>query len=468
VNKNIIIVASITLALGLGGGYWLASRHMDMSMKMDTSGQAHKADNRKKPLFYRNPMNPTVTSPVPAKDNMGMDYIPVYADDASGSSAPGTVVINPTVEQSIGVRTTAASRKEISRTIQTVGRVDFDEELLTRLHPKISGWIEKLFVDETGAAVKPDTMLLSIYSPQLVASEEEYLLALKNVETLKASPFPDIRRGAEDLLRSSRERLELLDVPAHQMEKLKKTRKIMKALHIHSPATGIVLKVGAREGQHVTPNTELYAIADLSRVWAYVDVYEYEIPWVRLHDKAEMHLAALPGRTFRGKITYIYPYLDPKTRTNKVRLEFDNTEGLLKPDMFADVTIRASRKASAIVIPSEAIIRTGRIPKVFVKTGKGRFEPRSVRLGLQNNGETEILDGVKSGELVVTSAQFLIDSESSLKEAAAKMVAPKKSITEVPGHREKKDMNMSGMKMDGMDMKGMKMPGMPKKGMNHE
>jgi len=460
-NKKIIGVAMITLALGVGGGYWLASRHMDMSMKMntDTSGKDQKADSGRKPLFYRNPMHPTVTSPVPAKDNMGMDYIPVYADDASGSSVPGTVVINPTVEQSIGVRTALASRKEISRTIQTVGRVDFDEELLTRLHPKISGWIEKLFVDETGAAVKPDTMLLSIYSPQLVASEEEYLLALKNVETLKASPFPDIRQGAEDLLRSSRERLELLDVPAHQVEKLKKTRKIMKMLHIHSPATGIVLKVGAREGQHVTPNTELYAIADLSRVWAYVDIYEYEIPWVRLHDKAEMRLAALPGRTFKGKITYIYPYLDPKTRTNKVRLEFDNTQGLLKPDMFADVSIQASRKASAIVIPSEAVIRTGRTPKVFVKTGKGRFEPRNVRLGLETNGETEILEGVKSGELVVTSAQFLIDSESSLKEAAAKMVAPKKAVpTKTPSHKEKKDMKMDGMKM----------PGMPAKEMKHE
>jgi len=459
--KKIIAVAIITLALGAGGGYWLASRHMDVSMGMDTSVKDSKADNRKKPLYYRNPMNPTVTSPVPAKDNMGMDYIPVYADDASDGSVPGTVVIDPTVEQSIGVRTALASRKEISRTIQTVGRVDFDEELLTRLHPKISGWIEKLFVDETGAAVKPDTMLLSIYSPQLVASEEEYLLALKNVETLKASPFPDIRQGAENLLRSSRERLELLDVPAHQVEKLKKTRKIMKALHIHSPATGIILRVGAREGQHVTPNTELYAIADLSRVWAYVDIYEYEIPWVRLHDKAEMHLAALPGQTFKGKITYIYPYLDPKTRTNKVRLEFDNTEGLLKPDMFADVSIRASHRVNAIVIPSEAIIRTGRIPKVFVKTGKGRFEPRNVRLGLQTNGETEILEGIKNGELVVTSAQFLIDSESSLKEAAAKMVAPKKADSPQRHEDTKKD-------MQGMDMKNMKMPGKPMKETSHE
>lgn len=459
---------ALILLVGMGAG-WAGARWLAAPSSMQENAQQTKGE--RKPLFYRNPMNPTVTSPVPAKDAMGMDYIPVYADDAGDADqAPGTVVINPTVEQSIGVRTAKAVKKTISRTIQTVGRVGYDEELLIRLHPKVSGWIEKLFVDETGAVVRPDTMLLSIYSPQLVASEEEYLLALRNVETLKASPFPDIRKGAEDLLRSSRERLELLDVPAHQIRKLEKTRKIMKSLHIHSPAAGIVLNIGVREGQHVTPATELYAIADLSRVWVYVDVYEYELPWVREGDAADMRLDSLPGRVFKGKITYIYPYLDAKTRTNKVRLEFDNADGLLKPDMFADVSIHASRRLDAVVIPSEAVIRTGKAPKVFVRTGKGTFEPRDVRLGVNTNGETQILAGVKPGEEVLTSAQFLIDSESSLKEAAAKMVAPKK--------RKDAGKAMKGMPMEGMDMgaaqghqgtkKDMKMPSMSKKDRSHE
>jgi len=490
----------LILLIGAGAG-WTGARWL--TSLSATQGPAKQASSERKPLFYRNPMNPTVTSPVPAKDAMGMDYIPVYADDAGGADqAPGTVVINPTVVQSIGVRTTKAVRKTISRTIQTVGRVGYDEELLIRLHPKVSGWIEKLFVDETGAVVKPDTMLLSIYSPQLVASEEEYLLALKNLETLKASPFEDIRKGAEDLLRSSRERLELLDVPAHQIRTLEETRRIMKSLHIHSPAAGIVLKVGVREGQHVTPATELYDIADLSRVWVYVDVYEYELPWVRTGDEADMRLDAMPGRTFRGKITYIYPYLDAKTRTNKVRLEFDNREGLLKPDMFADVSIRASRRLDAVVIPSEAVIRTGRTPKVFVRIDKGTFEPRDVRLGVNTDGETQILAGVKPGEEVLTSAQFLIDSESSLKEAAAKMVAPRKRAAEnakkheamkgmkmpgmsgntPPGNKgtkkgmDVKDMDMSGMEMSPpqgrngprKDMQGMSMPSSPKQEMKHE
>jgi len=440
-NKKLAGVAVITLALGLGTGYWLA-----MQKGAKVTG---KSTEQGKPLFYRNPMNPTVTSPVPAKDNMSMDYIPVYADDGNGRvSSSGTVKIDPTVVQSIGVRTALASRKKISRTIQTVGRLDYDEELMTRLHPKINGWIDNLFVSDTGIYVKKNTMLLAIYSPELVTSEEEYLLALENYATLKESPFPDIRKGAKDLLRSSRERLELLDVPAHQMAQLTRTRKVMKNLHIHSPFPGIVVSIGVREGQFVTPTTELYRIADLSKIWAYVDVYEYELPWVAVGDEAEMRLDALPGRVLKGKITYIYPYLDPKTRTNKVRLEFANPGRLLKPDMFADVTIMANRKLNALVIPSSAVIRTGKTPKVFVRTGKGRFEPRNVRIGVSTDNQTQILAGIAPGERIVTSAQFLIDSESSLNEAAAKMVAPKKQpTTETQSHGEKKDMGMSGMKM---------------------
>jgi len=451
-NKKIIGVAIITLALGAGSGYWIASRNTTPSATMASSGQ--QAKGKRKPLFYRNPMHPTVTSPVPAKDNMGMDYIPVYADEGKGpATAPGTVRISPTVVQNIGVRTAIAVRKQISHRIQTVGRVGYDEERMTRLHPKINGWIDKLFVSDTGTPVKRNTMLLALYSPELVTSEEEYLLALKNAETLQNSPFPDIRKGAEDLLRSSRERLQLLDVPEHQMKLLTTKRKVMKNLHIHSPFPGIVIHIGAREGQYVTPKTELYRIADLSKLWVYVDVYEYELPWVRLVDVANMRLTAIPGRTFKGKITYIYPYLDPKTRTNKVRLEFDNSEGLLKPDMFADVTIMTKRTINAVVIPTEAVLRTGETPRVFVVRAPGMFTPRNVRIGVSTDKETQILAGVAAGERVVTSAQFLIDSESSLNEAAAKMVAPKKAGSPQRHKDTKKDMDMSGMQLPGKLMK---------------
>jgi Cu(I)/Ag(I) efflux system membrane fusion protein len=203
---------------------------------------------------------------------------------------------------------------------------------------------------------------------------------------------------------------------------LKKTLTIKKAIHIHSPAAGIVIRIGAREGQYVTPQTELYAIADLSKVWVLVDIYEDEFPWVQIGDQALMSITALPGRTFQGTLSYIYPYAESRTRTIKVRMEFDNRELLLKPDMFADVTIDASAVSDAIAVPSEAIVRSGIREQVFIQRAPGKFEPRAVSLGVSSEGWTQIVEGIEPGELVVVSAQFLIDSESKLREAAAKML----------------------------------------------
>ena len=200
---------------------------------------------------------------------------------------------------------------------------------------------------------------MSIYSPQLVISQQEYILALHNLNALEQSPIEDIRRGAEELVHSSRERLKLLDVPAHQLHDLTHHHTIQKSLHIHTPAEGIVINIGAREGQYVTPATELYMIADLSTVWVYAEIYEYELPWVKVGDLVEMHVTGVPGRVFKGHLAFIYPYAEAKTRTIKVRLAFDNAELLLKPDMFAEVTIYASKQESALVIPSEAVIRSG-------------------------------------------------------------------------------------------------------------
>ncbi len=460
-NIKIIMVAAITLALGLAGGYWLAGMQKGDGMDMATDGSSEggrkvlfyrnpmnpaitspvpaqdemgmdyipvyaeeEKPKEKKVLFYRNPMNPAITSPVPAQDEMGMDYIPVYAEEDSGSSKEpaGTVKIDPVVVQNIGVRTAMAEQRTLSHRIHAVGRVDYDEERLTRLHPKVDGWIDELFVDKTGEFVKMDTILLGLYSPQLVSSQQEYLIALNNRENLEGSSFKDIRDGAEELVRSSRERLELLDVPEHQIRELEKTRKIKKSLHIHSPFDGIVMKVGVRDGLYVTPATELYMLADLSKIWVYVDIYENELPWVKLGDTAEMKVAGIPGEVFTGKITYVYPYLESKTRTNRIRLEFDNQDLRLKPEMFANVTIMASRQVNAIVVPSEAIVRSGTDEQIFVVRAPGKFEPRKVILGVSADGLTQILSGVKAGEEVVTSSQFLIDSESKLREATAKMM----------------------------------------------
>jgi len=474
--KNIGMMIAVLIA-GLAGGYFFSGMQHEgpVSAKAKSAVKGNgPCANGAQPLTWRNPMNPSVTSPSPAKDPMGMDYVPVCAEDAAGSGPAGTVKIDPTVTQDIGVRVSKAERKNLSRAITTVGRITFDETKLVTLHPKVDGWVDKLFVDKTGESVDRGTMLLAFYSPQLVATQEEYLLALSNWKQLKDSPYADIREGSKRLLDSSLDRLRFFDVAEHQIRTLQKTHKVYKSMHIHAPAAGVVTKIGVREGAHVTPMSELYQIADLSRVWVLADLYEHEIGWVKEGDQARLSIASLPGRDFTGKITYIYPYLDPKTRTNKVRIEFDNAEGLLKPDMFGDVSITASSVKPGLYIPREAVLITGKKAHVFVQTEPGRFEPRTVKTGTRTEGLVEILEGVKDGELVVTSGQFLIDSESSIREAAAKMVAPKSltakeqasvlPVRDRPANIKRK--GNQGIKMDGMNMKGMDMNGLQMDGMD--
>ncbi len=437
-NKSVIITAVAMLLIGLVSGYWFAGG--------STDAPGVTAETERKPLFYRNPMNPTVTSPVPAKDSMGMDYVPVFADDASNEKdIAGTVKVDPVVVQNIGVRTAVAKRTSITRTVRAVARVDFDEEGMARLHPKVEGWVEELRVDKTGESVEKDAVLLSIYSPKLVSTQQEYLLALNNLQGLQSSPNEDIKRGAEELVESSRERLLLFDVPEHQIRALEQTRKIQKNLHIHSPVAGTVISIGAREGQYVTPQTELYMVVDLSRVWVFVDIYEYELPWVQVGDEVEMTLAGVPGRTFAGKLDYIYPYAESRTRSIKVRLIFENPELLLKPEMFAEVAIKSDKIIDAIVIPAEAVIRSGQSDRVFVVRAPGKFEPTTVKLGFQSAGQVAVLEGIEEGDEVVVSGQFLVDSESSLREATMKMMEA--GDTSSSAGTEKGD-------MDDMDMGG--------------
>lgn len=452
-SKATIIAGVIMLGLGLAGGYWL-SQNIGGSMVAEVSdseplyyrnpmnpsvtspvpaqdsmgmdyipvyAEEKSTPSERKILYYRNPMNPSVTSPTPMKDSMGMDYVPVYAEGESGDVV-GTVKIDPVVVQNIGVRTAIAKSESISRTIRTVGRVDFNEERMARLHPKVQGWIEELYIDKTGETVVSDDILLSIYSPQLVSTQQEYLLALNNLAALGESPFEEIRHGAENLAKSSRERLQFLDVPEHQIRELEKSREIKKNIHIHSPVDGTVLRIGVRQGQHVTPQQELYMLADLREVWVLADIYENEIPWVNVGDDVEMTLTSVPGKTFTGEVAYIYPYSEAKTRTTKVRLVFDNPDLLLRPDMFSEVKILSDTRTNSIVVPSEAVVRSGGNPQVFVVREPGKFEPRVVTLGVESGGRIEVLDGVSDGEEVVTSAQFLVDSESKLREATAKMM----------------------------------------------
>ncbi|PHS34136.1 MAG: efflux transporter periplasmic adaptor subunit [Sulfurovum sp.] len=421
-NKTILSTVVMTLVVGVGIGYGVSVYTSSKMAKTATASESVLKEKTKKIIFYRNAMNPAVTSLVPAKDSMGMDYVPVYADGDAGNDKAGTVKIDPTVVQNIGVRTAKVKVEALSKVVRAVGRVDFDEEKMARLHPKTKGWIEEIFIDKVGETVKKDDILMSIYSPQLVSTQDEYLLALKNVKALSRSPFKDVRDGAKSLVESARERLTLLDVPEHQIKELEKSRKIRKSLHIHTPVAGTVLRIGARKGQHVTPKTELYMIADLHTVWIIAEIYEYELPWIRTGDSAEVTLISVPGKVFKGTVDYIYPYAEAKTRTTKVRLVFKNDDLRLRPDMFAEVNIHVQNQKDALVVPSEAVIRSGNETQVFVVKGAGKYEPRLVKLGIESAGKVSILSGLMEDEEVVTSAQFLIDSESKLREATAKMM----------------------------------------------
>jgi Cu(I)/Ag(I) efflux system membrane fusion protein len=416
-NSKLLSIVVIVAVSAAAGGYWFGSTGMTPDTTADVSAAAPR-----KPLYYRHPMKPEVSSPVPAKDDMGMDYVPVYADDSQDSNLAGLVKIDPVTVQTIGVRTAKAEIRSMGRAIRSVGRVDYDERHLVQLHPKVEGWIEKLHIASTGAPVKKNDVLLSIYSPELVSTQLEYVVALKSLATLQKSPFPDVRRGAEELVNTTADRLRFFDMPKHQLEDLKNTLTVKRELHIHSPADGVILRIGARQGQYVTPQTELYAIADLSTVWVYVDIYEDELSWIAVGDSADLTITAVPDQIFQGKLTYIYPYADSQTRTIKVRMEFDNADLLLKPAMFANVAIKGKVLPDVIAVPSEAIIRSGTREQIFVQRAPGKFEPRDVVLGVSSEGWTQIRNGIEPGEDVVVSAQFLIDSESKLREASAKML----------------------------------------------
>lgn len=456
-NKQLVTaVVVVALVLGFGGGYWLSSSTAPAPMVADK-----KENSKSDVLFWRNPMNPAITSPVPMKDEMGMDYIAVYADGGTGNEVAGTVTIDPVTVQNIGVRTAKVESRELSRSLNGLGRVDFNEQRLARFHPKISGWIEQLRVDETGTQVSRDTILLSIYSPDLVAAQQEYLVALNNWEEMRNSAAPQMQKSAKNIMASARERLQLFDVPDHQIKALEQSRAIKKLIHIHSPFQGRIMNIGAREGQYVTPKDELYLIADLSRIWVNVDIFEDELSWLKMGDRAEMRVRAEPGRNYRGKVTFIHPVLNRKSRTVQVRLEFDNTDQSLKPGMFANVTLHTDLQHNAVVVPDEAIVRSGSREQLFVVRAPGKFEPREVTLGVTANGMTQVLTGVKTGEEVVTSSQFLIDSESKLREATAKMMKARAVGSGVASgsvnSSDMSDLSMDDMTMGGLDMDEMTM-----------
>ncbi len=336
------------------------------------------------------------------------------------SSEPNVVTIAPERLQTIGVKFELAARRHLEKAIRTVGRVDMDERLMARVNIKFEGWIEKLLVSAIGDHVKKGQILFTIYSPDLVATQEEYLLALRGLRELGGSEFPEVSRGAKDLLEATRRRFQLWDITDDHIHDLERTGKVLKTLPIHSPITGTVIRMEARVGTFVTPGTELYMIADLSQIWILADIYEYELPTIKLGQGASVTLSYDPGTSLHAHVGFIYPTVDPKTRTAKVRFQLENPLERLKPGMYANVELKVPL-GTRLAIPRDAILETGERQVIFIHHGGGKLEWRTVKLGVSAGGWVEVLEGIKEGEHIVTSANFLIDSESQLKAAVGGM-----------------------------------------------
>jgi multidrug efflux pump subunit AcrA (membrane-fusion protein) len=388
----------------------------------NTLGQAEKAKTEKPPaskkkVMYRSTMMSNEVSDKPGKDSMGMDMVPFEVEESGTVSEVGgriQVRVSAERQQLIGIKTAVVKSQPIHKLIKAVGRVDYAEPNISIVNLKFDGWVEKLFVNSTGRAVRKGEPLFDIYSPELVAAQQEYLIALKAGATLGDS---------SSLLKSAREKLRLWGVTDSQVEELGQAGQFKKTVTVYAPGSGIVTEKNVIQGQKIMAGENLYKIADLSRVWILGEIYEYELPFIKTGQEAKISLSYYPGESFAGKIIYIYPYLKPETRTNQVRIEVANPGLKLKPEMFASLEIHVDY-GTRLTVPVDAVLDAGESKIVFVAKGDGYFEPREVKLGVRGQDMYEVLDGLGDGENVVTSANFLVDSESSLKAALSRMAQP--------------------------------------------
>jgi membrane fusion protein, copper/silver efflux system len=421
IAKTLKVFGIIVLAAGMfAGGYFWALRGMDHGTSPENTGDAASMKGMEN---------------MPGMEGMsGMQGM--------SGMAPGMVMISPEKQQLMGVRIASVERRPMVRTIRTVGTITYDETKVTHIHSKIEGWIDRLYVNYTGKLVEKGQPLFTIYSPDLLATQQEYLLAVKAKERFSASSIPEVRSGGESLVEASKRRLALWDISENQIRELEEKGVAQRTLTLYAPHSGFVIKKEANQGMRVMPDKELYTIADLSTVWVNVDIYESEIPFVRPGQTASVTLSYDPGATFNGKVSYIYPYVDEKTRTVKARLDVPNPGFKLKPDMYVNAEIKIDG-GKHLAVPEEAVLDSGMRKLVFLDKGNGHFEPKEVKLGAKLDGFYQVTSGLDEGEKIAASSAFLLDSESRLAEAMGAM-------TGMPG------MSMEGMAgMAGMEgMKG--------------
>lgn len=380
-----------------------------------TAGKQSPAGGQRKVKYYKSTMMLGEISQTPRKDSMGMDMVPVY----EGEEETNAITVDPATVQKMGVRTAVVTKGPLRRVIRTVGVIDYNETALADVTTKFRGWIEKLYVDSTGKQVRKGEALFEIYSPELYSAQNEYVLALN--------------QGSGALKASARQKLKLFDISDDQIAELEKSRQPQRTLRVNAPIDGIVVEKMVVQGQMVEAGMKLYRLADLSIVWVQSQIYEQDLALLKLGQEAEVSLSYLPDRKFTGRITYIYPTVDEKTRTARVRMEFHNPGLFLKPGMFATVELHAELEPEALLIPDMAVLRSGDKNTVFVALENGKFEPRTVTLGPRGeNDRYEVLTGLQEGERVVTSGQFLLDSESQLREAIQKMLSPNAAASSTP------------------------------------
>jgi Cu(I)/Ag(I) efflux system membrane fusion protein/cobalt-zinc-cadmium efflux system membrane fusion protein len=377
----------------------------------------------KKIKYWVAPMNPKYIRDEPGKSPMGMDLVPVYEEEG-GEKVPASVIrIDPVTMQNMGVRLARVKRKPLVKTIRTYGSVTYDERRMKIASAWVGGRIDKLYVDFTGIEVKKGDPLAEIYSPELVSTQQEFILALETRGRIWSLGNQRALMSATDLVEATRQRLLLWGISKEQIDEIERTRKGRTHLTIHAPTGGIVIDKKVFDGQYVKEGERLYTIADLTRVWVDVDIYEYELPWVYDGMPAQMELPYIPGRRFKGRVLYVYPYMEEKTRTARLRLEFENPGYKLKPGMYANVHLKPTVAKNSLVVPQEAVINTGVRQLVFISRGQGKFAAREVETGLEgNDNELQVLKGLQEGEEIVVSAQFMLDSESRLREAVQKML----------------------------------------------
>ena len=398
-NKSLWIIFLLVAAIaGFFAGRFLLPGKSGGSTAAGGSGE-------REILYWVAPMDANYRRDGPGKSPMGMDLVPVYADEVD--SQPGTVKIDPTVVNNLGVRTAKAERGELPRHIDTVGYVQFAEDTLHHVHTRVEGWVEKLATKASGDPVEKGQLLFELYSPTLVNAQQEFLAAMRSNNTV--------------LRQASRERLTALGVTESEIARLEKERTVRQRVRIFAEADGVIAHLGVREGIFVTPANEVMSIAELDKVWVLAEVFEREAAWVQPGQMAMVELDYLPGKMWHGTVDYVYPELDPKTRTLKVRIRFDNEDEMLRPNMFARVTIHGKNSGPVVHVPREAVIRGGNIDRVVAALGEGRYRSRPVTLGIESNDRIAVRSGLNAGDEIVVSGQFLIDSESNIEAALARM-----------------------------------------------